>query len=117
MTRNRLRSIETRQVDGPHGVASAIMIAVDVPEPDSAGKLVGEVVYGFKHQRICSPPDTEMMVITVTGPLSAVGFRDLWRAASKDDTVVGAFMSRMTTADVMQGSPEGQPLSRASLLG
>jgi hypothetical protein len=112
---NTIAQVKTVQVNGPNGPANAIMTAVNIDDAPSAESFVATVAEQFKLHRMTAPPETSMLLITLIGPLTADRFASKWREIEKADEVVGAFMSLMVMADVIQGSKSGQQLSKVSL--
>ena len=114
---NSPAKFKLRQVEGRSGSKTALMVALSVPEGSIVDRtLVAKVVKDFTIVRMTAPPDTSLLLITIVGPTPASSFAELWRASVRDDQVAAAFMARMETADVLQGTPSGQVLSEASLL-
>jgi len=111
-----LAKIETVATSGTEGPLHGILVSVDAPDPAMFGSLMPEIVSTFKNQRGISPPDTSFMLITVIGGVSATDFKRLWDENTAGDPIVEFFLSQMTKADVLQGTPDGKPLSSASLL-
>lgn len=116
MAANEISKIETVEVEGPDGPLVAIMVALDISDSRNAEAFILEVVEAFKSRRMCSPPETAGMLVTMFGDLSAEKFCENWRRLTPDDGVLAYFMSQMKFADVLQGTPEGEVLSSASLL-
>jgi hypothetical protein len=117
MSMNSVSVIKT--VDGlqfPEGLIAAIMIGVDINDVSTADGFIAEVAEQFKSQRMISPPGTNALMITVVGDLSAARFAERWHALAAADAVLGIFMSQMRRADVLRGSPAGQPPETVSLL-
>jgi len=92
-----------------------MMIALNVDDPAGAERFVSEIGEQFKLQRTLAPPDTSMLMVSIIGPLSAGRFAEYWRALTQRDDVIRAYMTLMTVAEVIQGTPSGQQLSKASL--
>jgi len=112
---NRLAKIETRAVIGPDGPTHGILVAVDAPDAATFGDLMPHIVTTIKNQRINSPPNTSFLLITVIGAVSASDFQRHWEANTVDDKVVQDFLSQMTKAEVLHGTPDGKSLDSASL--
>ena len=116
MQTNTIAKIETVNVDGPNGPMTAIMISLNAYDPFNASAFIQEVISAFKSQRMMSAPNTSGLLVTIMGPLSAETFAQQWRAVARADQPLAFFMSQMTVADVIQGTPSGQVLSKASLV-
>ena len=106
--------LEARTVAGARGVA--LMISVNVNDAATAGAFVSDVVEAFKVNRMAAPPETNMLLITVIGEQTAAQFASEWHLLAAKDPIVNAFMSKMTVADVVQGTAQGAVRSQASLL-
>lgn len=117
MQTNNIAKIETVNLNGPNGPMTAIMISLNIYDLVTVPAFIQEVITTFKSQRMLSPPNTSGMLVTIMGSLPAESFAQHWRAAAQTDQSMAFFMSQMTIADVMQGTPAGQMLSKASLLG
>jgi hypothetical protein len=113
---NAIDHVKTVSVDGPGGPANAMMMALNVGDPAGAEASISEVAEQFKLHRMVAPPDTSMQLVTIIGGLPAERFAAWWQQIAGRDGIVGAFMSLMVVADVVQGTPAGQQLSKASLL-
>jgi hypothetical protein len=74
-----------------------------------------ETVDSFLDQRMCSPPTTASMTITLAGDMTAERFREMWAQRSTNDPILKAFMSMMVLADVLHIRGR-ELLDRASLL-
>jgi hypothetical protein len=113
---NEIAQVKTVAVAGPGGPAHAMMIAVNIGDPSSAEDFVGRVMEQFLASRMLAPPDTTLLLVTLIGNLTAQRFAARWQQLAERDEAVRAFMSLMTIADAVQGTPVGQELSKASLL-
>jgi hypothetical protein len=112
---NRLTKIETVATNGPNGATHGILVSVDAPDAATFSALMPTIIATFKNQRMVSPPDTSFLLITVVGSVSAAEFKRLWDHCTANDQIVGAFLSQMIKADVLNGTAEGKPLNSASL--
>lgn len=114
---NSIAQMKCVQVNGPNGLANAIMIAVNIDDPTTVEEFVSEVAEEFKLQRTASPPDTSMLLVSLFGGLTAERFAAKWLEIEQSDPIVKAYMSLMLVADVIQGTKSGQQqLSNASLV-
>jgi hypothetical protein len=116
MAANAIRDFQVVPLDGPDGPSVAMMISLDVGNPGTAQDFVADVADRFKLERMMAPPDTSVMLVTIIGDLSASEFSDHWLALQRSDPMLETFMHKMDLADVVQGTSDGQELSRASLL-
>jgi hypothetical protein len=85
------------------------------PQQDNAESFLDHVIQQFKNQRVCSPPTTAHMTITLAGSMSAERFRDLWARHFASDPILKHFMSLMVLADVLHIRGR-ELLDRASLI-
>lgn len=76
-------------------------MGLDIPDADAADAFLDHMVQQFKNQRMCSPPETANMVITIAGDMTAERFRELWAQRSANDPILGHFMKIMVHADVL----------------
>lgn len=118
MPKNSVSVIKT--VDGLQSPAAgpivAIMIGIDVHDGATADSFVAEVAEQFKMQRMISPPNTNALLVTMVGDMSAARFAECWRALVRGDEILTVFMSQMRLADVRHGTAAGQALESVSLL-
>ena len=112
---NSIHNLDTKWFQNDTGEFSAIVIGLEIPDAETADAFLDDVIEKFKNQRMCSPPTTANMTITIVGNLTADRFRELWNQRAVNDSILKAFMSTMVLADVLHihGS---ELLDRASLL-
>lgn len=113
---NTIVNLKTVNLQSPDGPVTAIVMGLEIPEPQSADAFIREVAEKFKAQRMCSPPDTSIMVVTIVSEMPVSSFVSRWRQLEADDKVLEAFMSKMRRADVLRGTVAGQALETVSLL-
>jgi len=113
---NQIATSDTKEVNGPTGPAHAIMISVDMDTPEKTAEFTIEIAERFKVQRMVSPPDTSLLLITVIGQLDGAAFKAAWTQALSSDQVLAFFISQMTIATCMHGTSTGQILDEFSLL-
>jgi hypothetical protein len=112
---NSIRNLETKWFRDGSEEFPAIVMGLDIVDVESAGPFLDHVIEQFKNQRMCSPPTTAHMTITIAGDMNAERFRDLWAQRSASDPIAKHFMAMMTLADVLH--IRGRDLlDRASLL-
>ena len=116
MAANTLARIETVELDGADGPLTAVMLSLDIADRANAPAFIREVAETFKAHRMCSPPETAGLLVTIMGELSAEQFAEHWRKLAAEDAILAQFMGRMQLADVVQGTSSGRVLSSASLL-
>jgi hypothetical protein len=90
-------------------------MGLNILDEETAGAFLDQVIGQFKNQRMCSPPTTAHMTITIAGNMSAERFRDLWAQRSAGDPILKQFMSMMVHADVLHIRGR-ELLDRASLI-
>ena len=108
-----LKTVNAQSVDGPVPV---IVMGVNIGDESRADEFVGEVAEKFKAQRMCSPPTTADMLITIVSAMPLKRFVDRWQALAREDRILGFFMSQMRQADVVRGTTDGEMLEQASLV-
>jgi hypothetical protein len=113
---NTISNIQIVRMDGEAGPIHAIMMGLDIDDPAGIDDFMPTVIEKIKFQRMVSPKDTSMMLITIIGNLTAEAFNTSFAAHAANDKVLGVFMSRMNKADVIHGTKDGKALDRASLL-
>ena len=91
-------------------------MGLNIDELDSAETFIKEAAEKFKLQRMCSPPDTNFMLVTIVTEMPVAVFVKRWTQLAADDQVLSFFMSRMRKADVLRGTAAGQTLETASLI-
>jgi hypothetical protein len=112
---NHIRELRTHTIDRDDGLAHAIMVAIDVPDANSAEAFVSDLAGKVLSQRLISPPDTDMMLVTIIGELSARQFVRLWQRQAAANPALSVFMNRMSLADVIHGTSAGEILDQCSL--
>lgn len=113
---NTVKSLQTVEIETNNGLKHAIMIAIDVVDLVRIDVFVQHVIHQFQLQRMTSPPDTSMMLITVIGNITAEEFKKYWVQYIKSDPIMTVFMSQMEKADVIHGTEQGGILDTVSLL-
>jgi hypothetical protein len=112
---NSIHNLDTKWFQNETGEFPAIVMGLNIPDPGAADSFVDHVVDQFKNQRMCSPPETANMTITLAGDITAERFREMWIKRSARDPILSFFMSRMVLADVLH--IHGRDLlDRASLI-
>jgi hypothetical protein len=112
---NRIASIRTAEVNGPTGPTNAIMIGLDILDKSDLNYFMQEVATTFTSQMMISSPETNMMLITITGDCTATEFKQHWSILSQSDPAVGIFMNKMEIADIIHGTTDGKLLDQTSL--
>jgi hypothetical protein len=118
VSKNVISSIKTLEgLQSPEGIRAAITIGIDIHDSSTAIAFVAEVAERFKVQRMISPPETNALLVTLVGDLSASSFAECWKKMVADDQVLAAFMSLMRRADVLRGTASGAPEAASLLAG
>ncbi len=114
---NSIVNLQTVKLQSDDGrPASAIVLGLSILEPDNADTFVWEVAEKFKTQRMSSPPETCMMLVTIIGEMRVAHFAERWQQLTGADSILKFFMSQMTKAEVVRGTVAGQALETASLV-
>jgi hypothetical protein len=98
---NSIHNLDTKWFRNDTGEFPAIVIGLNIVDDDTAESFLDCVVEQFNNQRMCSPPTTAHMTITIVGNMSAERFRDLWAQRAACDPILKVFMSKMVLADVL----------------
>lgn len=85
-------------------------------DPPLTDAMVREAVDAVRNQRMCSPPSTSGLLVTIIGDVSFTDFVPRWHAHVANDPAMKVFMPMMAIADVMRGTHDGQLLESESLL-
>jgi hypothetical protein len=112
---NSIHNLGTKVFRNDSGEFPAVVMGLDIPDIETADSFLDHVVQQFKNQRMCSPPTTANLTITLSGNMTAERFRDMWTQRSAADPILKAFMSMMVLADVLHIRGR-ELLDRASLL-
>ena len=114
--KNTIANLKTMPLQSQDGPVTAIMMGLNIRDQQSADAFIQEVAEKFKVQRMCSSPDTSVLLITLVSDMPASRFVKRWRQIAADDKVLGFFMSQMHKADIVRGTVAGQTLETVSLL-
>jgi hypothetical protein len=112
---NSIHNLDTKWFQNDTGEFPAIVMGLNIPDEETADSFLDHVVEQFKIQRMCSPPATANMTITIAGNMTALQFCEMWTRRSADDPILQAFMSMMVLADVLHIHGR-ELLDRASLI-
>lgn len=105
---------QTAQRDGR--AFPIVVIGLDVNELASLDSFMVTVADTFRNQRMCSPPDTTGLFVTLIGVLTAEGFKERWMRSVQADPIIKLFMDQMTEATVLHGKPDGTVIDHISLI-
>src|SRR5262249_45989505 len=112
---NSIHNLDTKWYRSDAGEFPAIVMGLNIFDENGAESFLDHVIQQLKNQRMCSPPTTAHMTITLAGNMSAERFRDLWAQRSVGDQILEHFMSMMVLADVLHIRGR-ELLDRASLI-
>jgi len=98
---NTIQILDTRMFENETGKFPAILMGLNIPDSGDDEAFLDSIVEKWKCQRMCSPPETANMTITLVGDMTAARFRDLWLVRSAGDPILTHFMSLMVHADVL----------------
>lgn len=91
---------ETKATDSPTGRKAVILLAANIQEAAAQEDLVRAMIQKFLLQRMISPPDTSLLLVTIVGPCDRRVFAARWRELAAADKAISVFMARMEKADV-----------------
>jgi hypothetical protein len=114
---NTIANLKALNLQSAEGPVAAIVIGLNIPDVQGADSFIQEVAEKFKLQRMCSPPTTSVLLITVVTELPAARFVERWHELEAQDKILEFFMSQMRKADVVRGTVLGETLENISLLG
>ncbi|MCB9135172.1 MAG: hypothetical protein H6636_07085 [Anaerolineales bacterium] len=109
----QLKTIQRQTCDGP---AYAILMALDLYDPENAREFIHETLEKFKMQWMIGPPQTTHLLVTLIGEVPADDFIRYWNEKMINDPVLRTIMSLMRVADVWRGSMTGEMLEQETLL-
>lgn len=98
---NTIHNLDTKWFENETGKFPGIVMGLNILDPINAEEFLESVVEKWKCQRMCSPPTTANMTITVVGEITATRLRDLWLVRAAGDPILKHFMSLMVHADVL----------------
>lgn len=113
---NKIVNLKTVEYQSNSGTGSAIVMGVNIPDIETVDDFIRECVEKAKLQRMCSPPNTDRMLITVVSTISADRFVMTWKEVVAEDKIMAYFMSQMQKAEVLRGLKAGVTVDSASLI-
>ena len=113
---NRIHNVATQTAERNGRAFPMVVIGLDIDDLAEVDSFMQTVVDMFKNQRMCSPPQTSGLFVTLIGEFTTQMFKERWMAASQRDPVVKAFMGLMTEATVLHGKRDGTVISHISLI-
>lgn len=82
------------------GGKPAVLLSASLLSPSGQEAMISALVERFKTQRMLSPAETDLLLITIAGPCDASRFVERWRALVANDQIAAVFMQRMSKADL-----------------
>src|SRR5262249_53793434 len=114
---NEIASMKTSALTDPKGrPVSAVMVGVNIDDPQRLDAFAVELTEKMLMQRMVSPPDTSILIVTAIGDFELRRFAPALRRALRASAPMTAFLSIMTRADLVHGTRDGQILGAVSLL-
>jgi hypothetical protein len=84
----------------PTGDKPVVLLSAALHAASGQEAMVFALLEQFKIQRMLSPVETDMLLITIAGPCDASRFVVRWQALVSNDKVAPFFMQRMIKADL-----------------
>ena|ERR1051325_213653 len=113
---NRIHNVATQIAERNGSAFPMVVIGLDIDDLPGLEPFMKTVVDTFKNQRMCSPPQTAGLFVTLIGDLTTEMFKESWVAASRRDPILKAFMGLMKEATVLHGKRDGTVISHLSLI-
>lgn len=114
--RNSVHNSATKSYQTDDGLEfPAVVLGLNIHCIKTYPKFMDEVIELFKNQRMCSPPETNHLTITIAGLIDSQTFVKDFRNYLKDDPILAQFISQMLMADVLQIS-NGKLLNKSSII-
>lgn len=98
---------DTALTDAPEGRKAVILLAADLKDASAQEAMVQAMIEKFLLQRMISPPDTSLLLVTIVGPCDRATFAKRWRELAAANQAVSVFMARMEKADVGVAATSG----------
>ncbi len=116
----QIKTIPVSNAEGEPALQThGIMVVVNTDEAGMQAPFVRTLANKIALQRMCSPPDTSVLLVSVIGPFDSDGFRADWRAALGDPSAemvaLRFFLGQMTSAAVAHGKRDGTLLESVDL--
>jgi hypothetical protein len=112
---NSIHNLDTKLFQGQSGSFPGIVMGLNIHDMSTVDTFLDHLIEQFKNQRMCSPPETAHMTITLAGEMTAARFCDMWAERMVTDPILKHFMSSMVLADVLHIRGR-ELLDRASLI-
>jgi hypothetical protein len=98
---------QTKTVVSQGCVKPVIYLGADLHDASAQEELVNALLERFLLQRMISPPDTSLLLITIIGPCDGKAFADRWRQLVVAHQGASVFMSQMEKADLSVATASG----------
>jgi hypothetical protein len=92
------------------------MVSLDIYNIKAADQFVKEALGKILMQRMISPPNTDMLCITIIGNIKAEEFKNLWKKHLQSEIPMMMFMEQIKATDVIHGSQNGEVIEQVSLI-
>ena len=113
---NRIHNVATQTAERNGSPFPMVVMGLDIDDLAGLEPFMRNVVDSFKNQRMCSPPQTAGLFVTLIGDLTTEMFKERWVAAIQRDPILKAFMGLMKEATVLHGKRDGTVISHISLI-
>lgn len=117
MNTNAIKNLKTEIMRDPSNQAVPILImGLNLYDLEHANAFMKEVVEKWLIQRMVSPPQTSVMLISVFTSMRLTDFRTLWRKHVEADGNAKFFFNQMKKADAITGTDDAAVMEQLSLL-
>jgi hypothetical protein len=113
---NAITELKTLNLDSSDGPVAAIIMGLKIADLENADLFLLDVAEKLKRQRTASPRETNFLLVTIVGEMTAAQFAKQWLQLAAKDQALGSIMSSMRKAEVLRGTVAGQTLETVSLL-
>ena len=115
MGNNSIKKIETKKLHSDEGNFSGIFISLDIYDRNGLDPFIQDVIKKFTLQKMISPPDTSILLITIIGEIKLDEFVSRWKILKDNDIIMCSIISMLTRASVVLGNPDGSFIDEQSL--
>jgi hypothetical protein len=113
---NKIVNLKTVEYQSKSGAGSIIVMGLNIPDTETVDEFITECVEKAKLQRMCSPLNTDRLLITLVSTISADRFLMTWKEVVAGDRIMAHFMGQMNKAEVLRGLKAGVTVDSASLI-
>jgi hypothetical protein len=114
-----IAAIKTIPLSGEGVETHGIMVAVNTGDVGMPNVFVAELAKTISLHRLCSPPDTSVLVVSVIGAFDAARFQEDWVQAVTGEAAemkaLRFFLSEMRIATLSHGKRDGTVLQTVRL--